>query len=170
MSGEDRSYAAITHDDLSRLGRIAKEDRESFFARYPRHRVLAERVIAVALCQGAALHFLDGTNGVKDFDVWTFYAAHPDTTYPPRRMVKRNFGDPKFGQTPDSPEYIGRRVDLLGRSLRVAPDSDPVEVLRAYLTQGRTPAAELLAQKAVVLIEPVSQTGAVVWPTRGGSS
>ncbi len=28
--------------------------------------------LAVALCQGAAMHYYDNTNGVKDFDVWFF--------------------------------------------------------------------------------------------------
>jgi hypothetical protein len=27
----------------------------------------------VPLCQGGALHYVNGSNGVKDFDVWSFY-------------------------------------------------------------------------------------------------
>ena len=27
-----------------------------------------------ARCQGAALHYVNERNGVKDFDVWSFYA------------------------------------------------------------------------------------------------
>ena len=72
MTTNARSLVPITREDLLRLGHIAREDREEFFDRRPRYRVLADRVIAVTLCQGAALHFLDGQNGVKDFDVWTF--------------------------------------------------------------------------------------------------
>ncbi len=160
----NRSLSPITLDDLARLGRIAREDRESFFARLPRYRALEDRVIAVALCQGAAAHFLDGKNGVKDFDVWTFYAAHPDATYPDRRRVARDFGDPKFGQTLDQMRFVGRRVDLLGRSLKALPDSDPAEVLHTYLTERRTKSAKHLASKVVVLIEPTDREGQVVWP------
>ena len=29
-----------------------------------------KKPLAVALCQGAAMHFNDKKNGVKDFDVW----------------------------------------------------------------------------------------------------
>ena len=28
------------------------------------------------LCQGAALHYVNGRNGVKDFDVWSIYAHY----------------------------------------------------------------------------------------------
>ncbi len=164
MQEGGRSLTDISLDDLARLGRIAREDRESFFARLPHYRPLEDRVVAVALCQGAAKHFVDGENGVKDFDVWTFYAAHPDATYPVRRRVARDFGDPKFGQTPGQEAFVGRRVDLLGRSLNARPESDPAEVLRAYLTEKRTKSAKHLASKAVVLIEPPECAGHVVWP------
>lgn len=55
--------------DLNRLAEIARLDQEDFFARKPRYRVLRQESVCVALCQGAALHFVDGENGVKDFDV-----------------------------------------------------------------------------------------------------
>lgn len=166
MTSSDRSLARISTDDLERLARIAWLDREDFFARKPRYRALADRVVAVALCQGAALHFLDGRNGIKDFDVWTFYAAHPDATFPPRRTAARDFGDPKFGKSPDRPEFVGRKVDLLGRSLDEDPKTNPTTALQAYLSERRTSAAYHLAQKAVVLLEPASHLGTVAWPVR----
>jgi hypothetical protein len=80
------------------LAQLARLDREDLFARKPRYRALGERLICVALCQGAALHYVDGKNGVKDFDVWTFYAAHLDNPdYPWRRRKAVDFCDPKFG-------------------------------------------------------------------------
>ncbi len=164
MTSNSRSMAPITADDLERLARIARLDREDFFVRKPRYRLLADRVIAVALCQGAALHFIDGQNGIKDFDVWTFYAGHSDVTFPPRRRVARDFGDPKFGQSPDEPEFVGRRIDLLGRSLNKDVNADPVATLRAYLSERRSSAAYHLAQKAVVLLEPAPRLGTLVWP------
>lgn len=143
-----RSLAPINTDDLERLAQIARLDRIDFFNRNPRYRVLADRVIAVVLCQGAALHFLDGRHGVNDFDVWTFYAAHPNATYPWRRpIVGCDFGDPKFGQSPDRPEFVGRKVDMLGRSLHADVDADPVVVLQAYLSERRTDSARRLSQK-----------------------
>src|SRR5215210_151682 len=167
MTEGERSLVTITTDDLLRLARIAQLDRENFFARNPSYRALAERAVAVALCQGAALHFLDGRNGVKDFDVWTFFAAHPDTKWPPRRpVVARDFGDPRFGRSPDRPEFVGRKVDLLGRSIEAEADADPAVALRAYLSEGRTSSAYHLARKAVVVIEPTDRRGEVVWPVR----
>jgi hypothetical protein len=53
-------------------------------------------------------------------------------------------------------------VNLLGRSLRVTEDADPALVLREYLSEGRTETARRLAEKAVVLLEPSEQLGAVV--------
>src|SRR5438067_4533869 len=88
-----------------------------------------DRMLAVALCQGAALHYLDGRNGVKDLDVWTFFAAVPDR-YPDRALYRRNkacdFGPSKFGRHPDLLEYTGRKVDLLSDSMPVGVGAEPV--------------------------------------------
>jgi hypothetical protein len=114
-----RSYIPITRGDLARLAALADTDRQDFFKRNPGTRHLyADRLFAVALCQGAALHYLDGINGIKDLDVWSFYDQHPQRQYPPRRIAQVDFGDPKFGTSDDSPQFAGRRVDLIGRSIR----------------------------------------------------
>lgn len=92
-------------------------------------------------------------------------AAHPDTPdFPWRRRNARDFGDAKFGRSPDRPHFVGRHVDLLGRSLEVAEDADPTFVLRRYLSEGRTETARRLSEKAVVLLEPADRLGNLVWP------
>jgi hypothetical protein len=160
-----RSYEPITRDDLVRLADIARADREDRFERKPRWRYLyADRILAVALCQGAALHFVNGRNGVKDFDVWTFYSASLEAPFPARWRTVRDFGSPKFGQTADHPNYVGRRVDLIGRSVDASRHDDPVMAVRRYLSAGRTESARLLAAKAVVLLEPSRWLGEIVWP------
>jgi hypothetical protein len=160
-----RSYLQITLGDLARLAALARGDRVDFFKRKPETgRLYANRLLAVALCQGAALHYLNGKNGIKDFDVWSFYDQHPRREYPPRRVAKMDFGDPKFETSDDSPQFVGRRVDLIGRSIRGADRAEPVETLRRYLRAGTTASARALAQKAVVLIEPTRLCGAIVWP------
>ncbi len=58
----------------------------------------------------------------------------------------------------------GRRVGLLGRSLPAGPGADPADVLRRYLTAGRTDTARALAAKAAVLIDPHDRAGEIVWP------
>jgi hypothetical protein len=77
LTGEDRSYERIRPEDLRRLAAIARDDQDAWLNRRPRWRPYADCVLCVALCQGAALHYVDGRSGVKDFDVYMFYAAHP---------------------------------------------------------------------------------------------
>lgn len=164
--GRERSLENITKVDLRRLSAIAQADREDLFSRKPHLRHYKNRVICVALCQGAALHFLDRKNGVKDFDVWTFYAARK-TEFPPRRRGKRDFGESKFERLPRDPKrFVGRRVDLMGRSLPFGPSADPLEVIADYLSRPRTKSAKKLARKAVVIIDPPDLRGKVAWDPR----
>lgn len=162
---QERSYAQLTKADLKRLGQIASRDRDDLFRRKPElGRLYSGRLFAVALCQGGALHYIDGKNGIKDLDVWSFYQAVPERPYPYRRRGIADFGDTKFGKTDDSPQFLGRRVDLLGRSLDAEDISDPIAVLRDYLFSSKTVSARFLAQKAIILIEPEALLGSIVWP------
>lgn len=163
----ERSHEAIEMEDLATLSRIAAEDREEFFSRCPRWAVYAQRRICVALCQGAALHYVDRKTGVKDFDVWTFYAEHPVGPYPPRRHVVRDFGLSKFGRHPSDTHLYGRGVDLFARSLKVHIGAGPVTTLRNYLSRRATRPAQLLSEKAVVIVDPPELRGQVVWPDSG---
>jgi hypothetical protein len=70
MEEFERSFIKIERTDLERLALLCREDREEFFNRHPRwQKLYADRILCVALCQGAALHYVNGKNGVKDFDV-----------------------------------------------------------------------------------------------------
>jgi hypothetical protein len=114
------------------------------------------------------LHYVNGRNGVKDFDVWSFYAQHDDGPFPARWRGTRDFGPSKFGRySGDPPRYAGRRVDLLGRSLPAATGTDPAQAIRDYLAAGRTYSARALAAKAAVLIDPADRVGEIVWPIDG---
>jgi hypothetical protein len=160
-----RSYEQLTKADLKRLGQIAAADRADLFKRRPETaRLYSDRLFAVALCQGGALHYLDGKNGIKDLDVWSFFKPNPKRQFPYRRRAQLDFGDPKFGQTQEAPDFIGRRVDHIGRAIPDIDYSDPVATLRRYLRNGATESARRLAEKAVVLIEPAHLFGTVVWP------
>jgi hypothetical protein len=146
-------------------GCIAGADRERFFVRNPRWaRLYRERVIAVALCQGAALHYVDGRNGVRDFDVWTFYEQHPEAQFPFRRHQVQDFGPSKFGRHPEATSLRGRAVDLFGRSIPASTSGDVIAAVRAYLNGRSTESARRLALKAVVLLDPGPLRGVVVWP------
>ena len=164
MKPPERSLEPITRADLRRLGEIARRDLESLFERRPLLARYRDRLLAIALCQGAALHYIDKKNGVKDFDVWCFFRADPQRPFPYRRNASADFGDPKFGKSADWEHYIGRRVDLLGRSLPVPAGESPVDALRAYLSAGRTASAKALAKMAMILIYPENELGRMVWP------
>lgn len=165
METADRCYEKVMIADLRRLAQIATADRELLFRRNDRLRRLYEdRVLCIALCQGAALHVVDGRNGIKDWDVWTFFRMHPEAPFPPRRRVEREFGDPRFGRSIIRSEYLGRCVDLLGRAIECPEGVDPAAAIRRYLRQGRTASAKALADKAVVLVDPEERCGDIVWP------
>lgn len=169
MGRGPRSQERITRRDLAKLAAIAAADREARFARKPRWRPYADRILCVALCQGAALHYVDGVNGIND--VYTFYAEHRVGQFPARWLLNADFGPSRFGRNAEYDHvYEGRRVDLIGRSLKAKPNADPIKVLRAYLQAGQTETARCLARKAVVLIGPEPLRGRVVWPRRLGET
>jgi hypothetical protein len=148
----DWSLAQIERADLLRLAALAADAEADLFKRNPQGSGrYAGRLLCRALCQGAAFHYVDKSNGVKDFDVWSFYAQYDDWPFPARWRGTHDFGPSRFGRYPgDPPRYSGRRVDLLGRSLPAEPGADPADVLRRYLATQRTHSARCLAAKAVV--------------------
>jgi hypothetical protein len=134
----------------------------------PKHRSYlpisyADRILCTALCQGAALHYLNGEAVVQDFDVYTFYAQHPARRWYARRRAVYDFGAPKFGQSADRLHFVGRRVNVWGRAIPAEPGDNPVAAVRAYLAVGATETARRLAQKAVVLLAPAEELGTIVW-------
>ena len=161
----DRSMKPINNEDLKRLANIAKEDRIDLFSRLPVLGALyKDRMICTALCQGAALHYVDGKNGIKDFDVWNFFREHPQRSFPYRILRQVDFGYPKFGKTPGKPDYIGRCVDLIGRSIPYKSGQSPVQAIRNYLMNSNNMTPRLLAKKAVIILEPEELFGKIVWP------
>ena len=166
MSAE-RSFEAITRADLKRLARQAHSDREEFFERHPEWAILyRKRFIGAALAGDAALHFINGSTGLEGFELWSFFAEHPDAAFPFQQVGKADFGKSKFGRDTRNPEaYAGRRVELRGRSLDCAPADDPIRVLQHYLRSGETPSAREMRAKAVVLLEPEDFLGYVIWPS-----
>jgi hypothetical protein len=161
-----RSLLPIEREDLERLRDLVRSDREEFFRKHPDWAELYEsRVLGSALCQGGASHYIDGVTGINDFDLYTFYAHHPARVWYAKRMRQVDFGDPKFGRSEvTKPSFIGRRVDLQGRAIKCAPDTDPAVAIRRYLRRPRSTTARFLAEKAVVLLEPDERLGEVVWP------
>jgi hypothetical protein len=163
VGSEGRSFASITINDLKRLSEIASQDRKGFFRADPQWAKLYERqVICVALCQGAALHYIDGTTGINDFDVYTFYEKNSLKDLYAKRIKSYDFGNPKFGKSIDKPNFIGRRVDCLFRSIDKYAKENAKNAIRRYLEEGKTETARLLSAKAVVFLKP--DCGRIIWP------
>ena len=158
-----RSYRTIEITDLRRLALIARKDQAEFFDKYPEWaRLYSGREICIALCQGAALHYFDRSTGINDFDVYVFYRRNPQKDMYPKSLKFYDFGDVKFGQSHDKPNFIGRRVDCLVRSIDTHENEAAEKPIQRYLLEGKTETARLLAAKAVVLLEP--NCGKVIWP------
>jgi hypothetical protein len=177
-----RSRVPLTKRHLSRLSKIAAADHEDFYQRRPAYR---GRLLAVVLAQGAALHYLNRRNGVKDLDVWSFFALPSGEARFPEDRRKRHvdFGPSDLGRqrydmskarspreattwTKWHREHEGRRVDLMMRGLRCDLDVDPAEAIRAWLDRGtRKPNSSpgYLRRKAVILIDPADRRGEVIW-------
>jgi hypothetical protein len=160
-----RSYETISKPDLERLRHMAQEELELLFKRNPSRREIERNLLSITLCQGAALHYIDGRQGVKDFDVWMFFRSEEGVrSFPPRWRRQLDFGDPKFGKTEDSQEFTGRRVDLIGRTLPNGVGDDPVSAVSSYFSVSSTESAKMLAKKAAVMLHPPDLMGAVAWP------
>jgi hypothetical protein len=170
-----RYYGAVTTEHLDRLARLAAAERERFARRWPRDR---DRFLAVTLAQGAALHMLTGSTGVKDLDVVLLFATLPGERFPefPRLVKHVDFGPSSLGRQAYeraaarddrqrrqwADQHRGRRVDLVKRALPASPGANPVEVIRSWLRADRaarrTSSAFYLAQKPVVLLDPPAST------------
>jgi len=118
--------------------------------------------LGVALCQGAALHYQDKANGVKDFDVWFFYPFN-QTHLPYRTIWNWDYRNPKFGHRAGEVGYTGRRVDVLVRSIHAECGAGPVDSIQSYLSSAKSSSARALSKKAVVLLSPEPLRGKVVW-------
>lgn len=186
-----RSRAPLTEEHLARLSALAQADHQAF-TRVGGRAEYRDRRLLVVLAQGAAQHFVDMRHGVKDLDVWTFYAQLPGQRFPAdRRETHADFGPSVFGRqcydlgkARNSHElsrwerwnaYQGRRVDFLIRALPIEPGvvfEDIVAALQVWLDAGATskaakkPSAWWLARSAVVIVDPLRHRGQVVWPQR----
>ena len=159
-----RSFARITRNDLIHLSKIAFEDladlcrRQKYASRY------ADRLRVICLCQGAARHYVYRDHGVQDFDLWGFLQEVPTHPFPYRRRGTHDFGPSKFGRNPDDGDaFNGRRVDVIGRSIRMPKNETPIEAVQHYLGRARTKSASLLAERPVIVVWPARYRGRIIW-------
>lgn len=121
-----------------------------------------ENPLVAALCQGSAMHYYDGVNGVKDFDIWFFYPFN-QKHLPHRTIWNWDYINPKFGKHPDMPDYKGRKVDVIVRSIKNYTIGDPIQTIYDYFSYENTNSAKELSKKAVVLLIPDTLLGKTIW-------
>ena len=163
--GKTYIHQPVGSSELRALAELATAEEAAFFERNP-HLELSYRgrLIAVGLCQGAALQYLGRGYGVNDFDLHFFYRQNPRK---PKltRARKRVFAD--VGTFDNVPVDFLRTV--VPSRVHVPKRAAAVEILRAFLRQAPTLNSRYLAKKAVVGLFPRELFGIVVWdpPTPG---
>ncbi|WP_331371375.1 hypothetical protein [Sinorhizobium chiapasense] len=149
----ERSYERLTSADLERIAAVALCTLGAIFDRAPVAGLYRDRLLLIALAQGSALHYLDGTNGLKDIDVWAFFEAGLTKPFPHRKRWCVDFGPSRFGRHPADLGYRGRRLDLMGRSIAVTTGESPQESVKRWLASKNRSAIEL-SKKPMFLLFP----------------
>ena len=120
---------------------------------------------AIALCQGAALHYLgenyfDETTGemkkgVKDFDIWVFYKKKDNKKFTLNR-------DRSMRELPYESEDFGKKhVDIMMRAIDY--EGTPIENIQNWLDKSKNSTPLCLRKKAVIMIYPHEHCGIAVW-------
>jgi len=162
----ERSPEKITENDLHEIYNGSKARLNEYFVLGSGRKWLdlydINNPIVAALCQGAAMHFYDGTTGVRDFDVWFFY-PFKEKHLPYRTIWTWDYQNPKFSRHPNIQGYEGRKVDVLVRSIHNYSKTDSVKTIHQYLELKSTKSSRELSKKAVVMLYPKNQLGNVIW-------
>lgn len=160
---EEKSYEDITKNDLKALHEKVLETEIKFFDEHQRYFDYKNKLVGIALCQGAAKHYLDNNGGVKDFDVWLFYSKIPNKSMYRRKVKSVDCGLPKFGKDPKG-KFENKRLDIIARVIETGNLHDPKMILRKYLQSTKTESAKKLSEKAVIGIYPDEILGEKIWP------
>lgn len=176
-----RSNAPLTLDHLVRLAKLARDDRERFLRSQPDFRGFHT---ATVLAQGGGLHWISGITGVKDLDVWSFFALPPGYTRFPADVRHRHvdFGASALGRqrydlaSARSPaerrsfetwsRFEGRRVDVMMRGLPVDVEDDPAASIRTWLRHGKRSSSPLVPGPRKVLCSSIRSSGAAKFSGR----
>lgn len=163
MSDMERSYERLSDADLRHLSQLVLDKLDDVFARAPTARLYRDRLIVLALCQGAAQHHLDGQHGIKDLDVWAFFRSGPRKQFPVRNVWNADFGLSHLGRNPsENDKYTGRRIDIMGRSIAIREDETESEAVRSWLTAHSMSAGHLV-QRPVIGLFPEALFTRLIW-------
>lgn len=162
-----RCFLPVGARDLRRLTQLVRQSRDDFLRLNPGWGLLySKRFLCSVLAGDAASHLVNGVTGFRGFEVWNFFAEHPEAPFPTQRRSREDLGKSRFGRDPTLPEtFVGRAVDVQGRSLDASPMEEPAKVLDRYLRARATPTARDLSRQTLILLEPDGLLGVQVWPT-----
>ena len=152
----DRLYTKLGLSDLKQLQKLALEEHENFIERNTHLRkAYYDSLVGIALCQGAASHYINASVGIKDFDIWLFYVENENIRFPYRAYKSIENG------------YMGRRIDFLKRAIPIGLcvfcSNEPDECIMRYLFERNTKTKRLLLEKAIVGLFPDMLFGKVLW-------
>lgn len=166
-----RSFEVLNPEDFRHLAEIATAG----FAEIctpPRQATpaFAGRLRLLCLAQGAARHWrqceegipLELQRGVHDFDVWGFFESLPNQKFPDRPYWSKDFGPSRFGRSPGDTCRLGRKVDLMGRSVEIGPGGPVTAALQWLNGHNRSPSS--LRRRPVIVISPGPDFGRMIWP------
>jgi hypothetical protein len=66
-------------------------------------------------------------------------------------------------QRGDNPRFIGRRIDVWGRSIEKLPSENPIQAVQRYLRTHHSDSARLVAECPVVVLWPAERLGEIIW-------
>lgn len=158
-SGTSYIDQPVTARELRDLARLAAVEAAAFFVRNPHlSEHYQQRLILVALCQGAALQYIGCGRGVKDFDIHFFYAQNPKKKIL-SRATKEVYAC--IGDFPVLPVHFMRAV---------MPETQPcleaeaaIQAVQEFLRNKPTTRAYHLSKKAVIGLYPAEMFGIEIW-------
>jgi len=144
-----------------------------FFRKWPYCSGFEKELLAIALCQGAANHFVvcqgmaskyfdTEKSGIKDLDIWFFFKKTDGKRFNPRWQYQQDLGPSKFGNSPDDVGYRGRRVDFFGRSI-ISEEMGIEDSIKYWLHHGGGRSPGLILQKAVIGLYPEEILCKPIW-------
>lgn len=152
----ERLFEPISKLDLKELQRLALKEHETFFKRNPcLKKAYHSSLIGIALCQGAASHYINPNVGIKDFDIWLFYRKNQNINFWCRRRKSVENG------------YKCKRIDFLrgtiNRDLCNFYPNEADKCIIEYLLQRNTKTKRFLLKKAIIGLFPNKIFGNVIW-------
>jgi hypothetical protein len=168
----ERSYLEIQRQHLEKLRDVTKERIRRFFENNLRQAIFKDKLFAIVLIQGAALHFLDLTNGIKDFDILLIFresnaVSNNSVKHIFVRRLTCDSSMPEFGRYPrDNPnKFPNRHVDIFLREIEnnYLAGNDILQGLKNYFKNKQSTSFDHWRAKPVIGIWPEEILEKIIW-------